>query len=136
MSVLVQWDPSFSVGNEVMDRQHKQLLNLCNELASCVDAPPNVARSRFHDILNDLTQYARQHFETEESLLAKFKYPALSAQQTEHTAYEEKIISWAFDATVGTLDLNEAQQFLASWWKEHILVSDMQYKALLLSKRG
>lgn len=131
MSVHVHWEPGFSVGHDVLDRQHKKLLGLCNEMADCLASPAGPAQTRFHDILNELTMYGRQHFETEESLLRQYRYPDLATQQADHGAYEEKIIGWAFDATIGTLDLNEAQQFLATWWKEHILVSDMQYKPLL-----
>jgi hemerythrin len=135
MALFIQWDASFSVGNEMLDRQHQKLLGLCNALAECADAGPQVAQFKFHDILHQLTQYAREHFRVEESLLQQYHYPDLALQQAEHGAYEEKMADWAFAATMDALDLNDAQEFLALWWRDHILVSDMQYKALMQNKR-
>jgi hemerythrin len=135
MTVHVQWDASFSVGDEVLDRQHQKLLELCNTLADCVHADAQSAHSQFHEVLHQLTQYARQHFQQEESMLQQYGYKLLQQQQAEHGAYEEKMADWAFEATMDTLDMRDAQRFLAIWWRDHILVSDMQYKPLLESKR-
>jgi hemerythrin len=135
MPIPVQWDSSFSVGNETLDRQHQKLLGLCNALAECADAGPQVAQFNFHDVLYQLTQYAREHFRVEESLLQQYNYPDLAHQQAEHGAYEEKMADWAFAATMDALDMGDAQKFLALWWRDHILVSDMQYKTLMESRR-
>jgi hemerythrin len=91
--------------------------------------------AQFHEILHRLTQYAREHFRLEERLLEQYHYPQLSHQRAEHEAYEEKMTDWAFAATTDTLDMDSAQRFLALWWRDHILVSDMQYKELMESKR-
>jgi hemerythrin len=135
MPIRVQWDASFSVGNEELDRQHKKLLALCNDMAECITAGRQEALFRFHDILHQLTQYARGHFKTEENLLEHYQFSGLAAQQTEHNAYEEKMADWAFSATMDSIDMMEVQHYLAAWWRDHILTTDMQYKALLESKR-
>jgi hemerythrin len=134
MTVHVQWDSSFSVGDPVLDRQHETLLGLCNALADCVHADPQTAQFQFHDVLHRLTQYARQHFLLEETMLQQQAYASLPQQQAEHGAYEEKMADWAFEAMMNTLDMREAQRFLALWWRDHILVSDMQYKPLMQSR--
>lgn len=135
MPVIVEWDSSFSVGNEVLDRQHQKLLGLCNEMAEHSAGNLAVSRSRFHHILNELTLYSRQHFQTEESMLRQLGYADIAGQEAEHLAYDEKVADWTFDATMGDLNMEEAQSFLARWWKEHILVSDMQYRPLMEGKR-
>jgi hemerythrin-like metal-binding protein len=135
MTVLVQWDASFSVGNDMLDRQHQKLLGLCNALAECAGAGPHAESFKFHDILHQLTQYAREHFRVEEDLLLKYHYAGLAHQRAEHNAYEEKVVDMAFAATMDALDMGDAQRFLALWWRDHILVSDMQYKVLMESKR-
>jgi hemerythrin-like metal-binding protein len=135
MPILVHWDASFSVGNHLLDSQHQKLLHLCNQLAECATKRPVDAQFRFHDILHQLTQYARQHFQMEEGLLQKYDYAGLADQQAEHGAYEEKMADWAFSATMDTLDMQEVQRYLAVWWRDHILITDMQYKTLMESKR-
>jgi hemerythrin len=135
MTVRIPWDASFSVGNELLDRQHQNLLGLCNALAECTSAGPHADPFKFHDILHRLTQYAREHFRVEEGLLQQYHYSDLAQQQVEHAAYEEKMVDMAFSATMDVLDMGDAQRFLAIWWRDHILVSDMQYKPLMESKR-
>lgn len=131
MTAYLHWDSSFSVGNELMDRQHQKLLGLCNELAHYSVGNQSISRSRFHDILNELTLYSRQHFQTEEALLKQLGYANLAGQEAEHLAFDEMVVGWSFEATVGDLDLSETQSFLAGWWRNHILVSDMQYRPLM-----
>jgi hemerythrin len=135
MPIRVQWDSSFSVGNELLDRQHQRLLGLCNDMAECLTAGREEALFRFHEILYQLTQYAREHFKTEENLLERYRYSGLTSHLVDHSAYEEKMADWAYSATMDFIDMREVQRFLAVWWRDHILVSDMQYKPLLVSKR-
>jgi hemerythrin len=136
MPLLVEWDSRFSVGNAALDQQHQKLLGLCNSLADCLSADPQQAQFRFHDILHKLTQYAREHFRFEESTLERCDYADLAHQRTEHDAYEEKMADWAFEATMDTLNLLDVQHFLATWWRDHILVSDMRYKPLMEGRRA
>jgi hemerythrin len=135
MPIRVQWDSSFSVGNDLLDQLHQRLLGLCNDLAECISAGRGESLFRFHDILYQLTQYAREHFKTEEHLLETHRYQGLAAQQVEHGTYEEKMADWAFAATMDTINMHEVQRYLAAWWRDHILLSDMQYKTVMESKR-
>ena len=131
MTTIVEWDRSYSVGSDMLDRQHQKLLELCNELARHTQGEQAVSGPRFHEILNEMTLYAREHFRTEENLLTRLGYPEVAAQEAEHLAYEGKVADWSFDAIMGELNLEQAQSFLAHWWKNHILVSDMQYRPLM-----
>jgi len=136
MAIIVEWDSSYSVGNALLDRQHQKLLDLCNELARHTQGEQAVSRSRFHEILNELTLYARQHFKIEETLLTRMGYTDVSTQVADHLAYDEKVVGWSFEAVLGELDLVQAHDFLARWWKDHILVSDMHYRPLMEAARG
>lgn len=134
MPVIVEWNDSFSVGDAMLDQQHQKLLALCNEMAEHVGGTSPVSRTRFHDILNEMALYARQHFQAEEALLKKVAYSDLQAQEHEHQAYDEQIADWSFDATMGTLNMQDTHAFLSNWWKDHILVSDMKYRPLMERK--
>lgn len=67
--LFVEWQPSYSVGNQVLDDQHKNLLSLCKKAILCMseNSPENV--ELFHDILGELSNYVRTHFNTEEALM-------------------------------------------------------------------
>ena len=134
MPIRVQWDSNFSVGNDLLDQQHRRLLGLCNDMAECLKAGEGEWQFRFHDILHQLNQYARDHFKAEESLLQKCQFAGMDAQLAEHHTYVEKMTDWAFAASMDSIDMLEVQHYLAVWWRDHILLSDMQYKGLVSSR--
>lgn len=128
MPTETQWDDSYSVGHSILDNQHKKLLRICNELASCVERNTPDSDAKFHEILNDLSDYAREHFTTEEAILKRLEFPNLAAHEQDHFAYIEQFTDILTDASEGVLDKAGTLMFLAKWWSDHILVSDMEYR--------
>lgn len=129
----IVWDESFSVGNLLIDNQHRRLLGFCNALAECVESSGPESDFRFHEILNDLAVYAREHFTTEEKLLERLAYPELEQQRQDHFRYEEKVTEILSSATFGKLEKVALYRFLSEWWSQHILVGDMAYRDFLAS---
>jgi hemerythrin len=55
----VQWNSDYSVGNNMLDSQHKTILALCNTLADClVEANPD-GEMKFNDTFTTLMVTAR-----------------------------------------------------------------------------
>jgi hemerythrin len=134
MPTNTYWNPSFSVGHEMLDSQHQWLLGLCNDLTDCMASSkdhPLESDSRFHEILNQMLQYAKQHFATEEAILRQCGYPSLDIHKIEHDEYLERVTYIMTQAAEGRLDKTGALMFLAKWWTDHILVSDMQYSSYM-----
>lgn len=57
----IKWDESYSVGEAVIDRQHRGLIDLINALDDDVEVG---------FVLDQLTLYVADHFRTEEELMA------------------------------------------------------------------
>lgn len=123
------WNTSYSVGNETLDNQHKKLMGLCNKLAD----NGGQSDAQFHEILGELSVYAREHFSTEESLLRACGYPLLNTQQEDHADYEKQVIEALAAASSGTLDKVELQRLLSGWWNDHILISDRDYRSHVMA---
>jgi hemerythrin len=128
MAQKFSWDPSYSVGNALLDQQHQKLLALCADTTACMETDSPAGREHFHAILHELCNYADVHFHAEEELLAQHHYPGLSTQQAEHSEYRAQLAEFLYAATIGTLDKTGLQQYLGTWWQHHILESDMQYR--------
>lgn len=128
MVMKQSWDASYSVGHKTLDHQHLKLLDICNRLGECLEAGGRDADLLFHELLNELSVYAREHFAAEEAILRQHGYPQLEAQQNEHLEFQSEIVNLCFDASLQKLDKLEAQRFVSRWWSEHILGSDMQYR--------
>lgn len=121
------WSEEYSVGVEVLDRQHRHLLSLCQK-AAAISATGEDYRKELMPILTEMNHYAQEHFRTEEALLAEQGCPALESQKLEHQAYMDTLSEFMFSAAIQILDHAVVEKFLADWWIHHILDSDMAYK--------
>lgn len=130
-----QWEQTFSVGNSLLDTQHRKLLSACDRLYKCLDSEPSAAASEFHDILNMMAQYASEHFATEESILRQCAYPGLVGQIEEHLAFRERLAELIAHAERGEIDIKGTYQVLSEWVTHHVLDLDMSYKPYLEKRR-
>jgi hemerythrin-like metal-binding protein len=124
----VQWDPRFSVGNEILDTQHKHFIDQCNALADCLDAAGAADEGEFDRIFAELMASSLEHFATEEALLTEQSYPDLDAHRSEQ---EEYAFLTAEIATPDNFDRNELQTFLALWWAGHVMGAARSYRDYL-----
>jgi len=67
---IFPWNENFETGVPAIDAQHRQLVELLNRLASQVAA--GASADELDKILDELTDYAVYHFETEEALSQQF----------------------------------------------------------------
>ena len=120
----VSWEPGFSLGHEVIDAQHQALLSHCNMLADhCTGAGGEQAERGFDQAFEQLKFLARQHFETEASLLAACGYPDTEDHRIDCDEFEylaDEI------ATTANFDRLELQRFIALWCVGHIVGSAAQ----------
>lgn len=130
-AVADNWKQQYSVGHALLDEQHKMFFVLCRKASECrTDLSPE-GRERFHELLNELVNYARRHFALEEQLLHQCSYPHYDLHKAQHEAYFEKLTDFVLQATFGDLDRDGVFTYLMSWWSEHILNSDMKYRDAL-----
>ncbi len=116
MPTRVPWEPSFSVGHEAIDAQHRAMLDQCNRLAELCAGGEDADR-QFDQAFEQLRAMAREHFETEAALLAERGHPDLD----DHAAECEEF-DYLVDEIVTTdhFDRLELQRFLALWCLGHI----------------
>lgn len=123
----IKWDKSFSVGVDVLDQQHQKIIEIINELLEHDEI--SVRSETLSHLLHQLTQYAHEHFMTEEAILEKYGYNGLIQQKKDHKEYRLKVVNFCMD----TVDHKKSvpldlQEFILNWWKDHILIDDMSYK--------
>ena len=131
METPASWDPSFSVGHELMDNQHKHLLSIYSRVARLIDDESHAAALQFHEALHDLAEYTRNHFAAEEALLQECNYPGLKAHVAEHSDCLTRLTDFLYAASHGVIAKNEMHDFLLKWWANHVISSDRHYAAFL-----
>lgn len=124
---LLTWSEDMSVGEPALDRDHRSLIGLLNQLAVRRDCQE---RATVEFVLDELVGYTLGHFNREEAYLHRIGYPQLDKHQRVHQALtkrlhriRDRVISGAeHDITDEVLD------FLASWLRNHILKEDRAYR--------
>jgi methyl-accepting chemotaxis protein len=126
-AVLIQWNESLSVGVLEMDRQHQRLVRLLNNLHRAMLSKPGQEVAK--GVVAELVAYTKEHFTSEEALMAEYNYPDLGAHKKEHNAFVAKIDDFQKAFTAGQLRVTmvEIMAFLEDWLTRHITGSDRQY---------
>ncbi len=130
----MEWSDKFSVGVDVIDAQHRKLLELINQFGDIADAE-NTTRANSFSALNAMVKYAELHFKTEEGYLERYGYSQYSNQKKDHEEFFEKVFSMMQQLEdEGILTLGSIIIFLEDWYADHILGEDQKYKKFLMEK--
>ena len=132
MIKFIEWSDQFSVGVELLDQQHKHLIELINILAAKPESEISVD-SVIH-VLEQMKKYAKIHFESEEQYLSEHKYAHLAAHKVQHREFEKKTETFLRAMRLPVDDVpHTVFVFLRYWWMDHILEDDMKYKRAMAS---
>lgn len=132
----VTWSASYSVGVEILDQQHKGLLDFVNELFDSAGNSQAADTAYFTAVVQRAVQYIKEHFSTEEKILKAVKFPGFAEHKKAHNEFVLEVIKSAKEFEAGKrLVLTKLAQFLRNWILAHIGVMDMQY-ALYLRQRA
>ena len=122
--LLPKWTDDYSIGNPVLDDQHKRLFEIANELEGIIDRP--VSKSKIKEMLAELLNYTKNHFHDEEVYMREIKFPEHELHRRIHQEAINDMV--ALVASVKTTNhLKEAlYQVCKKWILEHILFEDMK----------
>ncbi|GEM_PF-664291 len=134
-NVLFKWDDSFSVGIPEIDRQHRILVDMINDLSK--QAADERSLYLMKRILQGLVDYTVSHFSYEEGMLARQGYEKLDAHKEKHKRLIAQVVDFQ-----SRLDNNEEHimvdllDFLNEWLAKHIKGADKRYGAALAAKKA
>jgi hemerythrin len=130
---LIQWDEKYSVQVEEMNRQHKKLIDLINELYDAMGK--GKGKEVLGKIITELLNYTVYHFTAEEKLFNQFNYPEIVAQKAMHKLFIDKVNDFKNQFESGRLSLSiEITDFLSEWLKKHIMIEDKKYGSFINAK--
>jgi hemerythrin-like metal-binding protein len=122
----IEWQDSYSVGDPVLDADHKVLIELINEI-SLAAKHGRPARP----VIKRLEHYATHHFRREEERMAAVDYEDFEQHKKGHQSF----IDW-LERVKETYEKTDAERqiaadigkYLQRWLTHHILEDDMKYK--------
>ena len=125
---MIAWSEAFSVGNPLLDSDHRILIDLLTQLFDATDT--GQSRDVIGSVLSALSEYAEHHFRREEAMMAASGYPDMDNHKAEHRRLEAHVrgIFERFRAGErGALD-EQVVELLKKWLTEHIQVTDKSYR--------
>lgn len=123
---LITWSEEFSVNIKEVDNQHRQLIEIINQLQRAMKEGKSA--SVLNDILQRLIDYTDYHFSTEERLMEAYNYPGYVHHKAQHEALKRKVQEFQRLYKQNPTGLSvQLLNFLKTWLNDHILNTDKQY---------
>jgi hemerythrin-like metal-binding protein len=135
------WDNKFNTGVDVVDEQHRKLVDIINRLGS-INAHL-ASTGELSEILTELANYTVYHFGTEEALMRKYAVDA-SHQDVQIKAHRHFTaqVGVAAKILLGSKDVTSELvvpllKYVTNWLVQHILGSDARMgKEILALQAG
>ena len=128
---MLVWKPEYSIGVSSIDVQHKYLFEIIGNAFKllkkdvCVDKYEGIAI-----IIQDICQYAKYHFKTEEKYMIRINYEGYSSHKIDHDYFIQYINKINLEQVKGDPQkyIEDILAFLFNWLVDHILMKDMLIK--------
>jgi hemerythrin len=122
------------MGNHEIDKQHKELFKLGHLLVRRLQ-DPETAAEHFHRVLNDIAETSREHFATEEEILARNGCPLLAEHCAAHRGYLEALAAILANTPLKDRDKTILLELVIDLVSSHLLEMDMPCKDFMKDER-
>ncbi len=134
MAIFI-WNDSYKTGVDIIDKQHKKLVDLLNQLDESLAIDGNT--QIVIDLLDELVDYTQYHFKAEEEFMQSHNYDNNSFK--EHQLIHQQFVEQVKQAQQGCHSdpeqvTDELLDFLVQWLINHILLTDKQMAANILAE--
>jgi hemerythrin-like metal-binding protein len=127
-----KWDKNYESGNDIMDGDHKILVQMINDLY--VEMAKGDGKKIVNSIVNSLVDYSKNHFRREEKLMKAFCYDGFEKHEAEHDEFIAKVSHFLKNINSDSITVDVAV-FLKDWLSNHILTSDKKFAYYLDFKK-
>jgi len=120
---LFNWYNKYSVGNDDIDNQHKELFDIFNRLFD--DCMSSVRSDIPTMVIDELLSYADYHFKTEERIMKEINYKSIDKHIDDHNNFRDTILSYKQKKLITEHDIcHDLILYLNRYIKDHIMVED------------
>jgi len=124
---VLKWNDGFSVNHAEIDEQHKELIDIINDLFVYI-SEKDTEFSHLLDLVSKLDNYVSEHFKFEEALMAETSYPDMDAHVAQHNALRKKLETLNIFSVDNTIDFyKDLLDDLIDWLSKHILMTDKKF---------
>ena len=131
----IEWDDSMSVNVDLIDEQHKMLIQKLSDLSSAFRM--GLEQNKIMKTLDFMVDYTDFHFTTEEQVMEDNDYPGLKEQKQQREEFKMTLnnILEDYKEEGTTAEIATAiNVFLLNWLIKHIMGSDSKHGNFLTEK--
>ncbi|MGD9396772.1 MAG: bacteriohemerythrin [Candidatus Thorarchaeota archaeon] len=128
----IQWDDSLSVGVDLIDEQHKMLIQRIKDLSDAVNSSRGA--TEIGKTLGFMIDYTEFHFSTEEKHMYNLDYPGRDTHKQQHEEFKSTLneMVMEFEEDGATAQLSEwVNNYLINWLVKHIKSVDTKLSEFL-----
>jgi hemerythrin len=125
---MIKWSLKYATGISVIDEQHQKFFTTFNRLFDALIE--GKAKDELAAVLLELTDYAEQHFATEEKYFHDFQYEGAQEHIMQHDDFRQKLKNFKknFFENVDREKLaSEMIADLDNWFSRHLVEMDHKY---------
>ena len=124
----INWDKHLELGIPFIDRQHKNLVRVINNLSLACLHSPETANHHFMNTAFDAVDSIHHHYRTDEKLMLLLEYQGYAQHRKEHDRFIEAVFSHSENSD-GSRRIIPIQfvNFLKDWILSHITVKDQEF---------
>lgn len=128
---IIQWRPTLETGIDVIDQQHKRIVDYINALRI---AQVKGDRGAVAKTIDDVIDYTQSHFGFEEALMEDAGYPLLNAHKRVHELFIRRVAVLNQRFKSGEDIAQDLHNVLARWLITHIQTEDRHYVGAVKEK--
>jgi hemerythrin len=127
-SELITWSSTFSCGIKLIDDQHKDVVDLVNDMFRHATGNDEEEHAYFSNVIQKAVRYIKIHFATEEKIMRTIHYPDYAEHKRHHDCFILEVLDNIRDYEAGKhYTLYSFTKYLKDWVLSHIGVMDKQY---------
>ena len=120
----ITWDSRLDTGIDVIDAQHKRIVDYINDLEIAKIKGDKVLTM---EVIEQLIDYTQSHFGFEESMLEEAGYKFLKPHKKVHELFIKRVTEFTMRAAKGEDIADELHLMLSKWLINHIASEDRDY---------
>jgi hemerythrin len=129
----LEWREQLSVGNDMIDFDHKRLIDIINQVERCF-ATQNL--TELYAGLYSLSQYSQMHFAREEKIAQAAGYSGVAHLNEAHQSLVKQLEQLTRDIEAmgqewSPVEIGSFTKFLRSWLIGHVIKEDLLMKDTL-----
>lgn len=124
-NLFIKWRPIYETKHKIIDNQHKELVNIINELYLSTINNANDSNGAFIKAVKKCIDYTQYHFKTEEKIMDLINYSDAENHKAMHKNFCMELVNQIRKYEEGQpFVANKFLKYLKDWLLEHIAFRD------------